>query len=195
MSKRALKNRALKMLSGIGSDEVSELALEQFKNSKTMTDKITALDILENINEKLAKGALQEFYEKYKSDTLVMNKYFSILSASNREGVLQRVIKLQEDGAYDAKVPNLVRSLIGVFARNYKYFHAKDGSGYKFVCDKVIEIDKINPQMSSALVSAFKIYKKLNSINKNVMKVELERVISTKSLSKNCFEIVNKILN
>ena len=40
------------------------------------------------------------------------------------------------------KVPNLVRSLIGVFARNYKYFHAKDGKGYSFVADKIIEIDK-----------------------------------------------------
>lgn len=195
MAKRALKNRALKMLSCIRNDEVSQLALEQYKNSQTMTDKITALDILENINEELAQVALKDFYQKYKSDTLVMNKYFSILSASHREGVLQRVIKLQEDEAYDAKVPNLVRSLIGVFARNYKYFHAKDGSGYKFVCDKVIEIDKINPQMSSALVSAFKVYKKLNKTNKSVMKVELERVISIESLSKNCFEIVNKILN
>ena len=195
MSKRALKNRVLKMLSSIGSDEVSELALEQFKDSKTMTDKITALDILENINGELAQIALKDFYEKYKSDTLVMNKYFSILSASHRDGVLQRVIKLQEDEVYDAKVPNLVRSLIGVFARNYKYFHAKDGSGYKFVCDKIIEIDKINPQMSSGLMSAFKIYKKLNETNQKMMKVELERIISIESLSKNCFEIVNKILN
>ena len=123
-----------------------------------------------------------------------MNKYFSILSASTREGTLNRVIELQNDEVYDEKVPNLVRSVIGVFARNYKYFHAKDGSGYKFVADKIIEIDKINAQMASGLAGAFKIYAKMNALNKNRMKVELERVINTHSLSKNSFEIVSKIL-
>lgn len=194
MAKRAIKNRALKMLSCIDSDEVNSLVLLQYKQAKTMTDKITALDILENTSEKLSYEALEDFYNTYKTDTLVMNKYFSILSASSRDGVLQRVINLQEDEVYDVSVPNLVRSLIGVFARNYKYFHAKDGSGYKFVCEKIIDIDKINPQMSSSLMSAFKIYKKLNITNQKMMKVELERVVSTQSLSKNCFEIVSKIL-
>jgi len=194
MSKRSIKNRVLKILSSLDATDINELALKQYKYSITMTDRIAALDILENVKADIADEALEDFYNTYSQDTLVMNKYFSILSASQREGVLQRVIKLQEDKAYNPLVPNLVRSLIGVFARNYKYFHAKDGSGYKFVCDKVLEIDKINPQISSALLSAFKIYKKINKINQNIMKTELERVVSTHSLSKNCFEIIDKIL-
>jgi len=194
MAKREIKNRALRILSCLEIEEINILVQTQYNQAKTMTDKITALDILENISESISTEALADFYNRYNKDTLVMNKYFSILSASHRDGVLQRVIKLQVDNAYDIKVPNLVRSLIGVFARNYKYFHAKDGSGYKFVVDKIIEIDKINPQISSALMSAFKIYKKLNTTNKNKMKMELERVSSIESLSKNCFEIVNKIL-
>jgi aminopeptidase N len=97
-----------------------------------MTDKVVALDILENCDAGLAQTAMKDFYNKYKDQTLVMNKYFSILAASHREGTLDRVMALQNDEVYDEKVPNLVRSLIGVFARNYKHFHAKDGSGYKF---------------------------------------------------------------
>ena len=81
-----------------------------------------------------------------------------------------------------------------MFARNYKHFHAKDGHGYQFVAHKIIEIDKINPQMASGLCTAFKIYAKLNEENKNVMKVELERIVSTQSISKNVYEIVSKIL-
>ncbi|MDQ1264513.1 MAG: aminopeptidase, partial [Campylobacterota bacterium] len=73
-------------------------------------------------------------------------------------------------------------------------FHAKDGYGYKFVADKIIHIDKINPQMASALAGAFKIYKKLNSKNKELMRVELERILAETSLSKNVYEIVSKIL-
>ncbi len=194
MSQRAIKNNALKMLSCLDTQEINDLVLQQYEASLTMTDKITALDILENVTEDIQIKPMKDFYAKYKLDTLVMNKYFSILAASQRAGVLQRVIELQEDEVYDPLVPNLVRSLIGVFARNYKYFHAKDGSGYKFVCDKVLEIDKVNPQISSALISAFKIYKKMNQINQNVMRIELECVVSTQSLSKNCFEILGKIL-
>jgi len=194
MGERAIKNRALKILSALESDEIIELSKKQYEESLTMTDRIVALDILENISALEAEVALADFYKKYSDDTLVMNKYFSILAASHRDGTLDRVLALQNDEAYDEKVPNLVRSLIGVFARNYKHFHAKDGHGYEFVADKIIEIDKINAQMASGLAGAFKIYERLNLTNKELMKVQLERVVSTHSLSKNVYEIISKIL-
>jgi len=195
MGERSIKNRALKMLSALETQDVIDLAKEQYENSLTMTDKIIALDILENITQKESAVAISDFYQTYKEDTLVMNKYFSILAASGRDWTLDRVMALQNDEVYDEKVPNLVRSLIGVFARNYKHFHAKDGLGYKFVADKIIEIDKINAQMASALSGAFKIYEKMNEKNKKLMKIELERIVSTDSLSKNSYEIVSKILS
>ncbi|MCW9026466.1 MAG: aminopeptidase N C-terminal domain-containing protein, partial [Thiovulaceae bacterium] len=194
MDRRSIKNRVLKLLSMLGSQDVIDLAKNQYDNSSTMTDKIAALDILENTTQKEGSVALNHFYNKYKNDTLVMNKYFAILAASERDGTLDRVMALQNDEVYDEKIPNLVRSLIGVFARNYKHFHAKNGLGYKFVADKIIEIDKINAQMASALAGAFKIYEKMNEINKKLIQAELERVVSTHSLSKNCYEIVSKIL-
>ena len=192
MGSRALKNRALKMLCEL--EHYEALAKTQYEESVSMSDRIAALDILENTNAPLATVALSDFYEKYKTQTLVMNKYFSILAASKRQGTLDRVMALQNDPVYDEKVPNLVRSLIGVFARNYKHFHAKDGHGYAFVADKILEIDKINPQMASGLCGAFKIYDKMNEKNRALMKKELQKVLDNETLSKNSFEIVSKIL-
>jgi aminopeptidase N len=194
MAKRAIKNRCLKLLASLKTSDILSLATKQYDNSKTMTDKVVALEILQNISKERSKTAFDDFYSKYKNNTLVMNKYFAILASSTQEGVLQNVKELQDDEAYDEKVPNLVRSLIGSFTRNYKYFHAKDGSGYSFVAKKILDIDKINPQMASSLAGAFKIYKKLNPINKELMKKELECIVSTQSLSKNTYEIVHKIL-
>jgi len=191
---RAMKNRALRILSPLESDMVINLAKEQYKTSKTMTQRVVALDVLENISTYDAKDELEDFYNRYKTDTLVMNKYFAILASSDAKDVLKKVIKLQDDKVYDEKVPNLVRSLIGSFARNYKYFHAKDGSGYKFVADKIIAIDAINAQMASGLAGAFKVYDKMNEVNKSLMKKELQKILDTDGLSKNCFEIVGKIL-
>jgi len=194
IGRRAVKNACLKLLASLESEEVIALVKEQYAQSLTMTDRVVALEILENRSAEFAKSAQEDFYNRYKDDTLVMNKYFAILSSSTREGTLERVIALQKDEAYDEKVPNLVRSLIGGFARNYKHFHAKDAKGYAFVADKIIEIDKINAQMASGLASSFKIYEKLNKENKIVMKKELERVKNTHSLSKNVYEIINKII-
>jgi aminopeptidase N len=194
MSKRSIKNRVIRILSSLESDEILSLVAFQYNDSLNMTDKVVALDILENCDARLAQIAMKDFYNKYKDQTLVMNKYFSILAASHREGTLDRVMALQNDEVYDEKVPNLVRSLIGVFARNYKHFHAKDGHGYSFVADKIIEIDKINPQMASGLAGAFKIYNRINTTNKVMIQKELKRVVSTQGLSKNSMEIIEKIL-
>jgi aminopeptidase N len=199
VGKRALKNRALRLLGALDVSEIVTLANEQYHNSLSMTDRITALDILENADNSTQTGeireiALQDFYTRYSDNTLVMNKYFSILSASSREGTLDRVMALQNDPVYDKKVPNLVRSLIGVFARNYKHFHAKNGLGYKFVADKILEIDTLNAQMASALAGAFKVYEKMNPHNKGFMHAELERIASSQHISKNLYEIITKVL-
>ncbi len=194
IGKRALKNRVISLLSALESKEIAHIAKEQYEHSITMTDRIAALDVLEAIDAHQSAIAFDDFYQKYQNNSLVMNKYFALLAASPREGVLDRVMALQNDPVYDEKVPNLVRSLIGVFARNYKYFHAKDGHGYAFVSQKIIEIDKINPQMGSALSGAFKLYPKMNHENKKMMKKALECIVSTQGVSKNTFEIVSKIL-
>ena len=193
MAKRSLKNRVLKLLAAIKSDALIEMAAAQYAEAKSMSDRVVALEILESFGE--ATAAFEDFYEKYKDETLVMNKYFTLLASSERAGVLARVKSLESDALYDAKVPNLVRSLIGSFSRNHKYFHAKDGSGYRFVADKIIEIDAINAQMASGLAGAFKIYSRINKESRDMMQKELQRVLATESLSKNAYEIIHKILN
>ncbi|MBU0631343.1 aminopeptidase N [bacterium] len=195
MAKRALKNRALQYLCSTENEKMGHICSEQYYFSKTMNDKVIALSLLENFFSTIAEKALKDFYDKYKNDTLTMNKYFSIISSAKREDVLSRVIESQRDEVYDEKVPNLVRALIYTFTRNYSHFHAQDGSGYKFIADKIIEIDKVNAQVASGLAGAFKVYQKLDSNHKNVMKEHLDRIIETNNLSDNTYEIVFKILD
>ncbi len=195
MGERAIKNAVLTYLISLEDDAVNRLCLKQYDESVTMTDRIVALDLLENFAPELAQDRLQHFYERYKEDTLVMNKYLSVLSASEREGTIDRVQALQNDPVYDVKVPNLVRALLGVFARNAVAFHAPTGHGYAFLAEKVIELDAINPQIASGLTSAFKSYSRLNPENKELMKEALEMILSEKEISANVYEIVQKILD
>ena len=91
--------------------------------------------------------------------------------------------------------PNKARSLIGSFSRNVPHFHAEDGSGYRFIADKVIEIDRFNPQVAARLVQAFNLCNKLEPQRKNLVKQELQRIRAQEGLSKDVGEIVGKILD
>jgi len=194
MGKRALKNRLLGLLMSVNDASVNALCLTHYHESRSMSERLAALDLMENYAPDLASGALDDFYRRYQDQTLVMNKYFAVCASSRREGTLERVIALQKNSAYDDKVPNLVRSLIGSFARNPVMFYHKSGAGFRFVADKVIEIDALNPQIASGLAGAFKNYPKLSHEQKAQMGIELERIRNHPDLSNNVYEIVSKIL-
>jgi len=194
MGERAIKNTVLGYLMCLNDATVEKLCTAQYDESVTMTDRIVALDLLENFAPEHAEERLRHFYERYRDDTLVMNKYLSVLAASEREGTIDRVQALQHDPVYDIKVPNLVRALLGVFARNAVAFHAPTGHGYAFLAEKVIELDAINPQIASGLAGAFKSYGRLNPENRMLMKEALEMILSEKEISNNVYEIVEKIL-
>ena len=195
MGERAMKNIVLSYLMVLEEEGINTMCLAQYDESVTMTDRIVALDLLENFVPDLAQERLSHFYERYKDDSLVMNKYLSVLSASEREGTIDRVQALQNDPVYDVKVPNMVRALIGVFARNAVAFHAPTGHGYAFLAEKVIEMDALNPQIASGLTAAFKSYDRLNPENKELMKDALEMILSEKEISANVYEIIQKILD
>lgn len=195
IGKRALKNRLLSLWMSLGDEVCASLCKRYYDESTSMTDRLAMLDLLENYAPHLASDAFAHFYERHSNNTLVMNKYFALLASSRREGTLQRVIALQEDKAFDEKVPNLVRALIGSFARNLVAFHDVSGSGYDFVADKIIEVDGFNPQIASGLAGAFKSYEKLCPIQKGNMGSALERIKNHPGLSNNVNEIVSKVLN
>ncbi|HEX5622873.1 MAG TPA: aminopeptidase N [Sulfuricurvum sp.] len=194
MGKRALKNRLLSLWMSAGDPRCAAVCKRYYEESVSMTDRLTLLDLLENYAPDVATEVLRDFYGRHADNTLIMNKYFAVLASSRREGVLQRVMALQEDNAYDVKVPNLVRALIGSFARNLVAFHDESGSGYEFVADKIIQIDALNPQIASGLAGAFKSYEKLSPLPKAKMMKSLERVKNHPDLSNNVYEIVSKIL-
>lgn len=190
IAKRSIKNRVLKILS-YGVD-VYDLAKEQYFNSLTMSDKIASFEIL--LDSGYKDEIKEHFYSAYKNDTLVIQKYFTLLALQDKQSILSEVLELESNEAYDKFVPNLLRSLVGAFGRNYRYFHSKDASGYKFMISKILEVDSYNHQMASSLAQTFKLYKKMNKINQNLMKIELEKLLDNQCLSKNVYEIVSKIV-
>lgn len=194
VGRRSLKNTCLAYISLVEGKENSELAYSQFRNATNMTDEISALSVLSHLDCEESDIALSEFFDKWSSDILVMNKWFAVQASSHKVGVLDRVKKLESSPAYDAHNPNKIRSLIGAFVGNVQY-HAADGSGYIYLADKIIEIDAFNPSMSSGLARCFRKFAKMDESRKYLMKKQMERILAVEGLSKDTFEIVSKTVN
>lgn len=194
MGERDLKSKVLDLLSYVDGDKYCTLAFNQFKAATNMTDEIGALTTLVNSNSSFKDEALKAFYGKWKHETLVMQKWLSVQAQASHDSTYDTVLKLENDPVYDKTIPNLVRALFAQFSVNKIQFNHPTGRGYKLIADKILELDKLNPQVASRLVSAYKDYIRTPASLKALMKPQLERVLATPGLSKNVFEIVSKIL-
>jgi aminopeptidase N len=195
MGKRSLKSKCRKMLMYVGNNKYESYVYNLYLEANNMTDEIGDLTDLVHSKSSHMDEALDKFYTKWKHETLVMQKWLTCQATAPYDDVYDRVLKLEHDKVYDKTVPNLVRSLLLQFAANRLQFNHETGRGYKLVADRIIELDKLNPQVASRLASQYKDFKRLPENLKKLMKPELERVVNTEGLSKNVFEIVSKILS
>ncbi|KAK6935407.1 Peptidase M1, alanyl aminopeptidase, Ig-like fold [Dillenia turbinata] len=194
MARRALKNVALGYLASLEEPELTELVLQEYKNATNMTEQFAALAAIAQNPGKIRDEVLADFYSKWSHDFLVVNKWFALQAMSDIPGNVENVGKLLSHPAFDLRNPNKVYSLIGGFCGSPVNFHAKDGSGYRFLGELVVELDKLNPQVASRMVSAFSRWRRYDETRQSLAKAQLEIIMSTNGLSENVFEIASKSL-
>lgn len=195
MGKRRLAGICLFYLNLLEKQEYLDLAKQQLEQANNMTDTMSALEAVNDVNHEYRDQAINDFGEKWLDDALVMDKWFSMQARSRRPDVLQTIKSLLDHAKFSIKNPNKVRALIGVFSMaNPTAFHCKDGSGYTFLADKIIELNAINPQVASRLVKPLIDWKKYNVNRQQLMKAELKRIKATVDLSRDVFEIVDRSL-
>ena len=195
IGKRRLKNTCLRYLGEINDPGIHEQCYLQFGQSKNMTDTLSALGVLSNIDCPQRELALGEFEEKWQHDTLVMDKWFAIQATASLPETLDQVKALMTHPLFSIKNPNKVRSLIGAFANaNLVNFHRADGAAYEFLVDRVLELDKLNPQVASRMVRALINWRNFEKGRAELMRQQLQRIKATKDLSGDVFEIASKAL-
>ena len=79
MGKRALRNLSLGYLAELG---LTSLAYEQFRKADNMTDAMAALSTLANFDCPERQRALDAFYEKWKDEPLVVDKWLAVQAGS-----------------------------------------------------------------------------------------------------------------
>ena len=191
---RSLRNLCLGFLMASPDQEIIAVCHEQFAKSGNMTDSLAALQALSGQDCPERSFSLHAFYERWKKDALVLDKWFTIQATSSLPGTLKTVKQLVSHKVFDAKNPNRVRALIGAFAHaNPLHFHTPEG--YEFVQEWVLTLDKLNPQVAAKLVTAFSRWRKIEPSRSGMMKSSLEKLLDAPGLSKDTYEIVSKSLS
>ena len=171
------------------------LAFLEFRRAENMTDAMAALTCLANSAGAERERALSMFYEKWKGEALVVDKWFRVQATSWLPGTLDRVKALASHPAFDMKNPNRARALLHTFAMdNPLHFHAADGSGYAWVAEQVIALDKLNPQVASRLARAFDRWKKYGDDRQAHARQALQAIAAAPGLSGNVAEVVARAL-
>ncbi len=198
IGQRSLKNTLLAMWNQGDSDAAFEAAQQQYKQAGNMTDRYAALSVLVNSGhsraETVAAEALNRLYRDWKDENLVINQWLSLQASAERPGGLARVQELMQHPAFSMSNPNKVRSLIGAFCGlNPFNFHNPDGAGYQFLADRVLELDRLNPQTASRMVNPLSRWRHFDTERSAKMQQALQ-AMSEQDLSRDLREIVDKSL-
>jgi aminopeptidase N len=196
VGKRRLKTIALRYLQEANGAEAVTLAAAQYKSAKNMTDKVAALSILTDTQSSERQAAFEDFYRHWKADPLVLDKWFSLQAIADRQDAVEMVSQLTSHPDFTYKNPNRLRSLVGSFAAgNQKWFHRKDGAGYRLLADTIIKVNAINPSTAARLLTPMRQWKRYDAVRKSLMENELKRILSEKDISNDVYEIASKSLS
>jgi aminopeptidase N len=160
-----------------------------------MTERQGALSILASLDGPERQSALDAFYERFRDDGLVIDKWFTLQALAQRSETIGDVEQLAAYPAFNIANPNRLRALAGAFAANPWVFNDVSGRGYRFVADMILAADKLNPQVAARLVPPLGRWRRMEPGRSALMRAELERIAGSPGLSRDVFEQASKSLS
>jgi len=191
---RALLNTCLSYLCKL--PQYQHFVAEQFENASNMTVKLGALNCAVRVFTNQSEQLLTNFEQQWFSNTLVMDKWFSLNATIDDAGIYERLSQLMARDDFSLNNPNRARSLIGAFAmQNAKYFHEYNGRGYQFLAEQIIALDKINPQVASRLITPLIQFKTFDDHHQSLMLTAVKQISVQPNLSRDLVEKLEATLN
>ncbi|ALJ14616.1 aminopeptidase N [Sphingopyxis macrogoltabida] len=191
---RRLRGVALAYLAATGQDDVPALAFGIFSGADGMTERQAALATLAHGDSDERAHALDIFYQRYRDNPLVLDKWFQVQAWSLRPDTVDAVKALAQHPDFTLANPNRVRSLYGAFSGNQAAFHQADGAGYRLIADLVIALDPKNPQTAAKMIPPLGRWKRFDEARGAMMRAELERILAQPGLSRDVTEQASKSL-
>nr|MBA3895719.1 aminopeptidase N [Sphingomonadaceae bacterium] len=120
---RRIRNVSLGYIAAAQAKDAGTLSFAQFEAADNMTDRLSALGTLANGDNAERIPALDIFYNRYRDNPLVVDKWFSTQALSTRGDTLDAVAELAQHPDFTLSNPNRFRALVGAFSVNQRPFH------------------------------------------------------------------------
>jgi len=195
IARRRLKNTVLEMLMPLEEEGIWDLCLAQVKTSQNMTDMFEALCHLTHWSCPQREEAIEWFYERWKTHSTVVDKWFNALALSRMPGAVDKIIALEKHPAFDLN--NFARGLLfygGFFRQNRVAFHDPSGKGYEFLADRLLMIDRLGRAGSHYIMPQINQWRRYDPKRQALMRAALERVANTEGISKGLRENISRAL-
>ena len=193
-AQRRLRNACLALLCRADPAHLA-LARRQFAEAATLTDRLAALAALLQHGGDEADDALAAFAARHASDTLVLDKWFTLQATLAEPATLARVEALTAHAAFRWSNPNNVYALLGAFAlRNPRVFHRADGAGYRCLAEAIARLDGLTPQVAARLATAFGGWRRFEPARRALMRSELARLAARTGNSPDLADILARSL-
>lgn len=116
-----------------------ELA-EQFRKADNLSDRLTFFKLLLEVADvdDLKGQITEEFYDRYKDNALIVERWISAQVRAPIPGVIDRIESIRSRGLLERATPNRWRSVYGAYTENWQDFHRRDGTGYDFYTDRLV---------------------------------------------------------
>ncbi len=191
---RKVKTLVLTYLAASDPELAAELAARQYHGADNMTDRQGALMVLTGLDTAERTAALIDFYNRYRGNALVIDKWFALQAGSLHPQAIEHVKALAEHSDFTLDNPNRVRALYMAFAGNPQAFHAASGEGYRMIADLILALDPRNAQTAARFVPPLGRWRRIEPGRAGLMRGELERLAASPVLSRDTAEQVMRSL-
>ena len=199
MADRAIANLAFEYSArDLNGKALADFVKTHYFDASNLTDRKSALSFAcrsDQLDPTVQKEVLEDFYDRWNSEALVLDLWFSVQAQSPLTSV-EDLKALERHPKFDRKNPNRVRSVFSSFSMvNHQRFHALDGSGYHYLGDAIGILDDSNPQMAARLSGPLTRWARYDRGRQGLMTDVLKGIASKDGISKDLFEIVSKSLD
>lgn len=199
MNRRRARHIALANVRRANSDEhplaIANLLADGYRAADNLTDRLANVAQLLELPTEVAETKLEvltDFHERFSKEPLVIDQWFRLQATCTLPDTLQRVQELEQHVSFNSMNPNRVRSLFGAFAMgNVKNFHSRDGSGYSYIAEKVVQIEATNPQVASRLATELTQWMRFGEDRQLLMKEAL-RYVEARMKSSSLRDVVTR---
>ena len=145
---------------------------------------ISALNVLADINCPEREEISDLFFERWKNNSVVLDSWFYFKASIKVEDNLESIEELFKNEYFDYKSPNTIRSILNAYVTRNSSFHSIDGKGYKYISEKIVKLDKLNPILMARFLKIFSRYKLYTKPYRENM-IKCLRYIKQSNLSSN----------